>query len=367
MWPLAGTLDTLHARTPPALVSEEAFARVRRAAEGLGAQLTDCVYFESWLGAPRPRTDLIVRIDERGRSLLAQRPETVLATGLAERPAWRRVLEFVRAWAPPEGRWARLFESVWLEFDLPPAAGGAPPDPRVFVDFTRRSLREDEAPLRLAGACETLAVLAGDAFTREAEAMLGRCLAALPAGASVPYVGWSPGEARGVLRVCLRGLGPDRAGALARIGWPGDLEALERAVIAPLRGMGTDAAEPAIVHLDFGPAPIARIGLEYPLRRAEILDRLVERGWCSAAAREATRAWPGRSVEMFAHELWHSRVDRRASHVKVTWAADDDVQAKVYLSCRTRLSPGGTLLRGRPWNATAAAADPPHSRPAATQ
>jgi hypothetical protein len=102
-----------------------------------------------------------------------------------------------------------------------------------------------------------------------------------------------------------------------------------------------------------------RLGIEYPFARegqprgrlveTGFLDALVGRGWCPPARRDALLRWPGRTVELLAHEVWHSRVTRHLNHVKVTYATGEPPEVKAYLCFFCELFPYGTLLGTRPW------------------
>lgn len=340
-WSLADALDRLAPPADEALAGAER-ARLHALAAHLPAALTRVVYLEAWIGQPRPRLDLIVKIDPRDRDVLA---ELVRSPALRDEPGWARVASFARAWAVPGSLLDEGIRAAWLEFDLDPrvAPEAALRAPRVFVDFTRAAQR---GPAIAALASEVLEVLAGAA----APATLRPCLDQLPGGATLAYLCVLAGDgALPVVRACMVGLAGHLAAYLGAIGWRGALDVLDP--LAPGEPVGA-------LHLDLAPEVRPRIGLEYTFPRAGLagglrapdafLDELVARGWCTARNREALRAWPKQSVELLPHDVWHSRVTRQIAHVKLTCAPGEPVGAKAYLRTTFDLLAGGTLLRGRP-------------------
>jgi hypothetical protein len=358
MWSLADVLDRIARHVPLALLPPPERARVRAVAQRLPAALTDCLYLESWLQGADSRTDLIVRLDGRGRALLADPAPRALEGALRSHPVWQRVASFVRAWTSAAGGLEGPVESVWLEFDLPGTVETpVVPVPRLFVDFApaaqadARGARSALAVLRL--------LLGPDAGARAADALRAG-LAVLRAGASVPYLGFDLEDDSSGVRVCVRRLGDGLVPSLRAVGWPGDAADLDRRVLQPLaRARGEGAASVSVLHLDVGGAVSGRIGLEYAFARASqwrghlretaFLDHVVARGWCRSAARDALLAWPGRTVELMPHETWHSHLVRRLSHLKLTYATGQPIGLKAYLCARFELLGAGTLLRGRPW------------------
>jgi hypothetical protein len=344
-WSVADVLDRLAPSADPALTGA-ARARLSAVAARLPAALTRVIYLESWIGQPRPRLDLIVKLEPRDRDALAQLVREL------DHPGWAHVASFARAWATPGSALDGGVRAAWLELDLDPrvapdAALGAP---RMFVDFTREAQRQT-VDARLALAAEVLATL-GPA--PEILAALRTCLERLPAGANLAYLGAFAGDAP-VVRACVVGLAGNLPAYLDAIGWPGAADALARRVLEPL---ARDQGEPVgVLHLDLAPGVGPRIGLEYMflrpgqpvgLRSADaFLDQLVARGWCTARNREALRAWPRRSVELLPHDIWHSRITRQINHVKLLYSPGAPVVAKAYLRATFDLLAGGTLLPGR--------------------
>lgn len=363
MWSLAHTLERVGRSLPPTLVPEDGLARAAGVAGRLAAPLANCIYFERWLDGGPPRVDLIIHIDAESAALLAP-SRSAFDDGVRSHPTWQRLWSFARDWAAPDSRLAGQVEGLWLEFDLP--TDGAlveVPVPRVFVDFSREACAERSVETRLRLAVETLRPLAGGDLGSRAEDGLRACLERLPSGAFVPYVGFSPdggGTGEAVLRVCVQGLGQALVGYLGALGWAGEADDLVVRVLTPLaEAKGDPVHSFSIVHLDLGRRILPRIGLEYPFARmsqrgglleeTNLLEHLVSRGWCSEAVRDSLVRWPGRQVELMDHEVWPSEVDRRLSHVKVTYATGQEIHVKAYLCFSFEPMAGGTLIGTRPW------------------
>jgi hypothetical protein len=359
-WSVADALDRL---APPAdeALTGAARARLQALAVHLPAALTRVVYLESWIGQPRPRLDLIVKIEPHDRDALADLVRSGLGPELRAQPSWTHVASFAQAWAVPGSLLHEAIRAAWLEFDLDPliAPDAALRSPRVFVDFTREAQGWPSVEARLDLATEVVWALSGARAQRPLES-LRTCLARLPGGASLAYLGvFTRDDQPVVVRACVVGLAGDLAAYLGAVGWPGDVDALARRLLDPLaRAQGEGAQPVGVLHLDLAPDVRPRIGLEYTfprpglaggLRSADtFLGQLVSRGWCTARNRESLRSWPRRSVELMPHDIWHSRVTRQVGHVKITYTPGEPVVAKAYLRTAFELLAGGTLLHGRP-------------------
>jgi hypothetical protein len=368
-WSLADALDRLAAPANDALASA-ALARLHALSVHLPAALTRVVYLESWIGQLRPRLDLILKIDPRDRDALVELVHAVLAPELRARPGWRHVASFARAWTAPSSVLHESVRAAWLEFDLDPriAPQAALGSPRVFVDFTREAQCAWPIESRLELATEVIWALSRSR-TRQTLGPLRACLADLPDGATLAYLGVFARDGQPpVVRACMVGLGGALAGYLRAIGWAGDVGALARRLLDPLARTQAEGAQPVgVLHLDLAPAVRPRIGFEYTFPRPGLpgglrsvdafLRQLVARGWCTARNRESLRAWPRQSIELMPHDVWYSLVARQIAHVKITYSPDEPVVAKAYLRAAFDLLAGGTLLRGRPRLFRAAAVD----------
>jgi hypothetical protein len=337
MFSLAGTIDHFAPRLLPPLVGPAASAAVRRVAHQLPAAMTQWIDIECRLAADRPQVDLIVRVDRRGRGLLAAQP-------------WPRLRAFARTWADSATTVHRAVSAVWLEFDVVDSVRGIPADdhtplrPRVFLDLTREAYAVSPAARRFTAIIDALAPLVGGPAPRWLRRGLERCLRHLPPSAYLLYVGLPAQDHVHHVRVCVLGLGGPRVGDYLRaVGWPGDLDALREHLRRMAGDPEPDAAGIAIVHLDIDDHERVRpaLGFEYALaRRPQVrgtigeetfFERLVASAACDARKRDVLRQWPGCAIETLPHAIWPSLVMRRVSHVKIVYAPPGALEAKAYL------------------------------------
>lgn len=345
MYRLSATLDAFAPFLPPALVPAAALERARATSGRLPAPLTDRLCLECRLRGDDPRTDLVVGVERAGAAILAGGDAALpLHPSFAEREPWVRLREFCREWLAPGSPLHRAVERLWLEFDIPATADGdadAAPLPGVFIDLATPA----------AGASPEISRALGALLGRGLPAAVGngleRCLAALPAGAAVPYAGVLIPRGTDLVRLCVSGLDEvSLPGYLWAVGWPGSHVAL-RGLLARLRAPGGQEAAPtlSLLHLDVGAAgALPKIGLELAfarpdqlrgrLREEPFLALLVEEGWCAPEKRDALLAWPGAAVTRLPHELWPSLALRQVAHVKLALAGDGVAEAKAYLSLR---------------------------------
>jgi len=350
---VAGTIEQLAPRLPPALVSRDAGDRIMRAAAVLPAALTSWIYLECRLRRAEQRVDLIVRVDQRGRDILAgDNPVLGLGAALRRQPVWRGVRTLARAWADPPSILHRGVERIWLEFDLDAAcAGNSPgelPAPGIFVEFSREVYAQHRREDRLGVAMAALRELESDGTEAITSRNLRRCWEFLPAGTAIPYIGRFPARGSDAVRVSVAGLtDADLPAYLRALRWPGSQRELARAIsdfLPPTR-----APRLAVVNLDVGGEIGARVGLEYVLSAAsqlrgrilerELLEHLVKSGHSSAAKCDALRAWPATSLLAMRHELWRSRVCRRVNHLKLSFAEPGALEVKAYLAASHEYHP----------------------------
>jgi hypothetical protein len=333
--------------------------RMCEVARRLPAWLSRRLYLECWPREGSPRVDLIVGVEPHVRERLADL--SLAPPDVRGLPGWQRVGAWARAWSKPGSRLEPHVKGAWLEFDLEPhsAPARALAEPRLFVDFHGEAAASPSGRARLSRA--TLEPLLGESLGPPTSERLDVCLERLPAGAVLGSLGVTFREGVPTVRLCVRGLGRGVVPYLDAVGWPGDLEALVRTVLAPLEGARAQdrAAEPvSVLHLDLSPDVTGPIGLECAFSRRDqaagriaetaVLERLVAQGWCPPASGEALLRWPGRTVELMDHEIWHSRVDRRLGHVKLRYAPDGVVELKAYLYLLLDLLPGGAMVGTRP-------------------
>jgi hypothetical protein len=310
--------------------------------------LTSWIYLECRLRSEAARVDLIVRVDQRGRDILAgSNPVFVLDGALHTHPVWHGVRALAREWSESTSPLHRGIERIWLEFDVHEREGphtvNAMPAPGVFIELAREAYAQHSREERFRVAMSSLRHLLPDGVTPAMARNLRRCWDLLPAGVSIPYVGLFPARGSGAVRVCVAGLGDaDMLAYLRALRWPGSYRRLAAAIEAILPPVRAPRPRMAIVNLDVDVDLSSDVGIEYLLSHAAqlhggvletaFLDQLVERGLSSSAKCDALLTWPATSLETMRHELWRSRVSRRVNHVKLAYRDNEMPEMKGYLS-----------------------------------
>ena len=358
MHTVAHTICQLAPRLPLALVGAPARTRLLAVAAALPAALTNWIYLECRLRGDAPRVDLTVRVDQRGRDILAgSNPRIALDYPRHTHPVWSGIRALAREWADPSSVLYRGIERVWLEFDIDerddPHAAQEMPAPGVFVELAREAYAQHSREERLRVAISSLDPLLLDGITSGAARNLRRCWELLPAGVSIPYLGLFPARGSSAVRVCVAGLGDaDLPSYLRAVRWPGSYRQLAGAMEALLPPPRVPRPRTAIVNLDVASEMSASVGVEYllshaPQRHGEILEtaflqRLVERGFASSAKRDALLSWPATSLQTMQHELWRSRLSRRVNHVKLAYSDHAAPEVKGYLAASYDFHPART-------------------------
>jgi hypothetical protein len=341
------------AAAPAALFSSECLAQVHAVARRFPGAISEFFGFECRLADPAANADFLFcsKAEEGGREVLAGlRPDAELSPEILAHPVWQRLRRFARDWARPDSALHEAVRNLWFEFDL---AGPArePPLPSVF--FGTESLQAGSAAGLPGWLAQAIAGLRGDPPGALLDESLSRCLAALPAGASIFQVGMMLARPGDAVRICLRGVpAGGRLELLRRIGWPGAVDELA-AVLADLPGL----ADSVDLDLDLLPEVGSKLGLEcsffagHPAhwRFPAFVDALVERGLCLEDKRAGLLAWPGGVHERSHPERWPADLRRRSAelgsgtasafirwpyHVKLVHQAGRPLEAKAYLAVR---------------------------------
>lgn len=343
LFPLSGTLAAVEEHIPGALVSPSARAQIEISAAAIPAAAVHNTFLECRLTA-EDRVDLIVGIDVRGREALTmptRGQSTTDATrlrsfGLGPGDLWRH-------WTDPRSILRHHVERLWLEFDAdrsPATSASEPTEPVIFAE-----LRQDAT--QTAGYRRDLVFnvanhLAGQMFDPGSHRAIGRCLAALPAGAAVRYLGSLAARGQEVARLSVIGLRrADVLTYLRAIAWPGSLLELRDQLADTWEGSDSQP-EFAVLNLDVGKEIRPALGLEFRLeRRCQTAGRIAETGWiqslvaqayCTPLKALALSAWPGCSRAVLPHELWPSVICRRVNHFKLTYRPGQPAEWKAYLS-----------------------------------
>jgi len=315
--PLTGAhwLAVLEPRLTQPLFDSGAVERLRALAGALPGECQGVL--EARLAAAASPVDLSLRL------LTAAQ-----ARDVAERLPPSAASDFLSLWLEP-------VRSVWLEFDLDqPLAADPVPIPIVCAKLPR-----EIDPSWLTGTL--LPALSGEAPSTKQRDLILACLEALPPSASLLYIFNLRSRGSDAVRLEIFGLEP------AEI--PGYLQSIAPRAVPGVVEMVPLFAGVERLHLSFdvGTEISPRIGIEGSFPRQppreprwdDLFARLVERGLCSPAKRDAVLAWPGYDTFWTAPERWplaeagiRGLCARSLSHVKVVCHPGREPAAKVYLT-----------------------------------
>jgi len=342
---LGGTIGAAFATAPRALVSPKALAAVGAVARQLPAALTDWIYLECRLSAEDPQVDMIVKVDEAGRAIIAGENAALrLAHPLEQHPVWRRIQALCREWGDSRSGLSGAIDHLWLEFDIDlraPRADVSPPG--VYVCFGEAPPPDFSPAAWCDRALAVLPFLLDRAPSRPEREALTRCIMGLGDGAYAPYIGVMYGRPTPAVRLCVTRLAPQAMAAYLRaVGWSGDPTALEGALrIAASHRRGCATPDATMLHLDVSDCVGPTIGVEYTFERqpqlsghvaeTDFLAFLSAAGLCTPRKAAALRTWPGTARATLPHELWPSRLVRLVNHVKIVHRADGGRFAKGYV------------------------------------
>ena len=254
----------------------------------------------------------------------------LIRAGAAAGPRTASLARLLSALREAGSPFAPVVDLVALEYDV--AGVEHDPAPGVFLRSTAESGYAD--PYLPTAASALAAGWNEDPCERNGVA---RVLAALPPGAAVRWAGAFPDRRRAV-RLLIRALGDGVAAFLTRIGWPGDVTAVEE-ILAPLRACGLDNHVLALDVMDGRVAP--RAGLELsPTRRSsggwqQALETMAREGWCRPE-KAAALGGVTRSERIFS-QAGVSELHCGIHHVKLAVARGGAATgAKAYVACVLR-------------------------------
>lgn len=336
--PLTAVIDRI-GRLPPPLVSNAALRALRRVTDQIPAALSNRLYVECRLAAGAPRVDLVICVDRDNRAVLTHHAERALAERVRMHPVWTGVLHLFDWWARGASPSSRAVTETWLEFDALPD-NVDPTVPCVFLAFPRESSRPDVLAATLGG----LAFLREAPFGAGTVSAVSHAVSCLPPAARVAYSGLMCSRNLDSIRLCIANLKRDRVlGYLQDVGWAGRLGDLTDAMQMVACGSVPDPrGSIALLHIDVGTCTGPRLGMEIcfdrphqlrtSTRERDLLDRLCAMGLSAPRKCGGLLAWPGHSLERFAHERAPSIVVRRVNGIKLVHVAHEGFEAKAYLT-----------------------------------
>jgi hypothetical protein len=296
--------------------------------------------FEVRLGEDKPVVDLFACL----KPLTSAVPAEFLRD-----PVWRCLADCLASARTHASGFQRFIRRIDLEFDLDKPQP-AVPVPSFFFNLDECHRDQDGRAVRLT-ASDLLAVVRQSsdfAICEHVRANIQTCIANLPQGASIRYLGLMARDGQ-ALRLSVGGLPHDGISAyLSTIGWGGNAQALQ-ARVGPLLQLGRQTG---IVDLDVGTSISSKVGIEcYMDRPASVsgwdclLAKLVDLGLCAQSKREGLSHWispsfPRRYDRSIVfpipdharnHEREFGFLWKSINHIKVVCHADRLVEAKAYL------------------------------------
>lgn len=342
-----GIFDELVPWIPSALVSPGVVERIRALNDRLPAGLSTVGGLECLLtgaGGRDPFAGWILGVSAAhgGREALAGTPPSggVPPAFLADE-RWRRLRDFVTAWADPSSPLHAAVADIWLEFD-PDVLSLPVPVPGVFVHSEPDSSGGAPGTPRMAASRRVLErvlpLVQERPLSAAALGALDRCFGELPAAGGTPFVAFMMSRKKSGVRLMLSMPIAEVRGYLGRIGWNGDPDE----ACALVEDLGPRVDE-LFLHLDVGEAVHPRVGVECHLRRkqprieprwASFMGHLVAMGLCTGLSRDAVLSWPGHARGVLPGEVLPSYVFRGISHVKIVSRLGEPPVSKVYLGFR---------------------------------
>lgn len=311
---------------PEALVDGHGWARLAARAGRLPATAADAMFgFECRLDRREAQADLLL-------SVLPQAgfADALIGEDIAAVPRASSLARLLSALRQPRSAVATAVDLVALEYDVADTADAQAPG--VFLRSTAESGYADSGLLTAA-----IALAAGwneDPCVRDGVA---RVLAALPPGAAVRWAGAFPERKQRAVRLMIRALGDGVAAFLTRIGWPGDVTAID-GILSPLRAAGVDNHVFALDVTPGGVEPGLGVELSRPGQPAggwrEVLATMAHKGWClpgkATALGRATRS------ERLFSSSGVSELHCGINHLKLALAGGGVAGAKGYVACILR-------------------------------
>jgi hypothetical protein len=261
---------------------------------------------------------------------------------------WERVRRLGERMTAPDDLLQRGVNEIWLELDANPDDGAD----QLTLNDARPSVFavvERAGPEALDVALEVVRTLLAGQLLHAAEATLTSCSLACAEPARISHVGVMLGREVPALRVHIRDLPlQDLAAYLAAIGWTWEVDGLVSHAT-----MLAEYGDWVVICLDLLGDQVLRVGLECFVavkhgldpRWAPLLERLNELGLSSAEKSNALLSWPGTVTPLDGAGPWPqdlivqsltqpedtlTLLDRRLSHVKLTFAPGQAVNAKAY-------------------------------------
>lgn len=320
---------------PEALVDAHGWARLTARAGHLPPAAADAMFgFECRLDRSEAEADLLLSVLPEARFA-----DALVGEGGAAVPRAASLARLLSALRQPQSPVAPVVDLVALEYDVADVADAQAPG--VFLRSTAECGYADPGPLTAA-----IALAAGWNEDPSERHGVARVLSALPPGAAVRWAGAFPERKERAVRLLVRALRDGVAAFLTRIGWPGDVTAID-GILSPLRAAGVDNQVLALDVTAGEVAPGLGLELSRPERTAggwrEVLAAMARKGWCltekAAALGVATRSerlFSSSGVSELHCDIHHVKIALAGGERGGRAPADGATAAKGYVACVLR-------------------------------
>ncbi len=314
------------------------------------------------LSAPIPRAGFEIRLDkensqvdlQQGISLQNKEPQILvehinkLALSHQEfnQPVWNRIREFCKIWSDSSSDLYSAISDIWLEFDIHESN----PDlltPCIFLGINRDSFEPSKTFSIIKTALE---LLYGQPIDDSLCSNLYRCFTACTTPTRISHVAAMLSRKIEALRINVSKI-PIYAITtyLQEIGYSNATEEIEALVDEIL-----ESFDNVRLCFDVGKKIYPTLGLECFFNKQSgldprwlpFLDNLVAKGLCTSEKRNGLIAWVGNTTPSNTTKPWASHLiaesllqpsenfsilDRRLSHIKLTYKPQSSLQAKAYI------------------------------------
>ena len=314
------------------------------------------------LSAPIPRAGFEIRLDkdnyqvdlQQGIYLQNKEPQILvehinkLALSHQEfnQPVWNRIREFCKIWSDSSSDLNSAISDIWLEFDIHESNPHLL-TPCIFLGINRDSFE----PAKTFSIIKTaLELLYGQPINDDLCSNLYRCFTACTSPTRISHVGVMLSRQIEALRINVSKIPIYKITTyLQEIGYPNATEEIEALVDEIL-----DSFDNVRLCFDVGKKIYPTIGLEcffdkqsgLDSRWLPFLDNLVAKGLCTTEKLNGLIAWVGCTTPSNTTKPWASHLiaesllqpsesltilDRRLSHIKLTYKPESSLQAKAYI------------------------------------
>lgn len=339
----ADSLQIVIPHLSPKIATPIALSRIQTVAKLLAP--IEIAGFEIRLDQENAQIDLQQKISSQNneQKILAEYIAVASSHQEFKETAWSRIQQFCEVWSDRNSFLHNAITEIWLEFDLNESTHQLL-IPSIFIGLNR-DLKDSEQAFNITKY--TIELLWGQPISDSLYSNLYRCFTICTAPTYISHVGVMLSRQIEALRINVSCLSPDKITSyLQTIGYPESTKEIEILVMQLC-----SCVDNVRLCLDVGTAIYPKVGLECSFRQQHglepswftLLDDLVARGLCTPEKRDGLLSWPGNinlisslhswsthiTTESFSQPL--SIVERRLSHIKITYQPQHPLEAKAYL------------------------------------